>query len=60
MKCPWCKGKKYVQLYFRGTISCPNCKGTGEGPDGGRKELKEGLRLNMLGNKYASKKISVK
>lgn len=57
MKCNWCKGTGWVQLYFRGRIDCPNCKGLGQGPDGGKTKLREGKRLNMIGNQYAKKEM---
>lgn len=35
MKCPWCKGTKYLHLKKYGRITCLNCKGSGEGSDAG-------------------------
>jgi len=56
MKCNWCKGIGKVKLLFRGEIICLNCNGTGEGPDGGKRKIKGGRMINMMGNKYACKK----
>lgn len=33
--CRWCKGRKKIKLQSYGEKVCPNCKGSGEGHDGG-------------------------
>jgi hypothetical protein len=34
-KCIWCKGKGTISLRDHSPILCLNCKGSGEGRDGG-------------------------
>ena len=51
MKCKWCMGKGWVQVTKKGIVDCPNCKGTGVGPDGGD-TIGGAKRLYMIGNKY--------
>lgn len=35
MKCNWCKGRGIIYLRRDGSRTCPNCKGSGVGKDGG-------------------------
>lgn len=34
--CPWCRGAKKLLFKIVGIRICPNCHGTGYGPDGGK------------------------
>jgi hypothetical protein len=54
MKCSWCKGIKVVKLKGKGTVPCLNCKGSGEGQDGGRL-ISSFKKPWMIGNTYAMK-----
>ena len=61
MPCLWCYGTGSIALKSYGIRKCPNCKGTGEGTDGGdRGPIISGKhKLHMLGNKHGCKKVSV-
>jgi hypothetical protein len=51
--CIWCKGNKTIMLKSYGIICCPNCKGTGQGKDGGGKgAIISRSRPYMIGNQY--------
>uniref|UniRef100_A0A6M3XZ32 Uncharacterized protein n=1 Tax=viral metagenome TaxID=1070528 RepID=A0A6M3XZ32_9ZZZZ len=56
MKCKWCMGKGWVQVTKKGIVDCPNCKGTGEGKDGGD-TIGGAKRPYMLGNQHARRRI---
>ena len=51
-KCIWCKGTGSIFLTKRGRVTCFNCKGSGQGLDGGR-DISYRTNLYLTGNEFA-------
>ena len=51
MKCKWCKGIGEIKLIGKGWIPCLNCKGSGEGVDGGH-TIQVGTKPWLKNNKH--------
>jgi DnaJ-class molecular chaperone len=49
--CNWCKGSGKIKLTSYGVKTCPNCKGSGIGDDGGEK-ITGKSKPWMIGNRH--------